>query len=276
MAMPVMPKNSPAPTAVKKWLATLHWLSIFLLATGFVLSLATVALKSDSNWPIVLLLVVAAGGTLIHLARRLPLQNVLLAAAIIALLGSLAHAVTAIVGIPFGRLIFGAPAGIRLFGTLPWIMPLLWVVLVLNSRGVARMVLRPWRKTRTYGFWLMGLTAVFTMLLDGALEPFATRVKHYWLWPPEGFSLMPQGTPVSNSIGWLGMTLLMLAFATPSLINKQLSKRSGPDYQPLAVWLGAILLFAVGAATHGLWLAVAVDGIIALFVAAFAVRGARW
>ena len=68
----------------------------------------------------------------------------------------------------------------------------------------------------------------------------------------------------------------MLAFATPVLINKQLSKRSAPDFHPLAVWLGSILLFAVGTAMNGLWPAVALDGIIALLTAVFAVRGARW
>ena len=72
------------------------------------------------------------------------------------------------------------------------------------------------------------------------------------------------------------MTLLILAFVTPAMINKQLSKRSAPDFHPLAVWLGAVLLFATGAAVHGLWLAVATDAIIAAGVAVFAIRGARW
>ena len=44
----------------------------------------------------------------------------------------------------------------------------------------------------------------------------------------------------------------------------------------LIVWLGAILLFGIGVALHGLWLAVATDAIISMVVAAFAIRGARW
>ena len=72
------------------------------------------------------------------------------------------------------------------------------------------------------------------------------------------------------------MTLLILAFITPALIGKRMSKRSTPDFHPLAVWLGAIMLFAVGTAMHGLWLAVATDVIILAVVAVFAIRGARW
>ncbi len=171
---------------------------------------------------------------------------------------------------------FGPEIGQKFFNLLPWAMPLLWVVAVLNSRGVARLVLRPWRKMRTYGFWLIGLTALFTMLFDCALEPFASHVKHYWIWTTAGYSLTPQGAPISNSVGWFIVTVLMLAFATPALINKQLSKRSAPDFHPLAVWLGGILLFAFAAATHGLWPAVAVDAVIGIAATVFAIRGARW
>ncbi len=155
-------------------------------------------------------------------------------------------------------------------------MPLLWIIAVLNSRGVARLVLRPWRKTRAYGFWFMGLTALFTMLFDFTLEPFATHIKHYWIWTASGFSLTPQGAPVSNPVGWFVVTLLILAFATPVLINKQLSKRRAPDYHALAVWLGAILLFGTASAVRGSWAVVTMDAVICVITAIFAIRGARW
>jgi hypothetical protein len=55
-----------------------------------------------------------------------------------------------------------------------------------------------------------------------------------------------------------------------------LSKRSAPDFHPLAVWLGGILLFATAAAVNGLWAAAAVDAAIGIAVAVFAIRGAQW
>jgi bisanhydrobacterioruberin hydratase len=269
-------RNPTDPVTSPKFLAWIYWLSIFLLAAGFLSALIAAGTKSESNWPEAVLLLLATASTLVALARQLPSQNVWLAASIIALIGSVAHFFGATSGIPFGSFLFGSEIGGKFFSTLPWAMPLLWIIAVLNSRGVARLVLRPWRKTRTYGFWLIGLTALFTMLFDDALEPFAAHVKHYWIWTAGGFSLTPSGAPLSNSVGWFIITVLMLAFATPVLINKQLSKRSAPDFHPLAVWLGSILLFAVGTAMNGLWPAIALDGIIALLTAVFAVRGARW
>ena len=217
-----------------------------------------------------------AVSTVTALARQLPMQNVLTAALIIAFIGGAAHALGVITGIPFGPFTFGFQIGAQLFGTLPWTIPLLWVAVILNSRGVARLILRPWRKTRTYGFRLIGLTVLLVILFNLALDPFATRVKHYWIWMPTKFPLTWQGAPLTNFTGWGIVSLLILAFITPSLINKQLSKQSRPDYHPLAVWIGATLLFAIAAALRGTWVVVGVDVVTIIIAAIFAIRGGRW
>jgi putative membrane protein len=276
MQAPATPENPFAPANGGKLQARVFRVSTFLLAAVFLATLIAVGIKSDSNWPEALLLLLATISTLAALARQLPLQNVLLAALIIALIGGAAHFFGAASGVPFGPFLFGSEIGRKLFGELPWAMPLLWIVVVLNSRGVTRLILRPWRKIRAYGFWLIGLTAGFTVLLDLALDPFAWLIRHYWIWRQTKMLVTWQDAPLSNFVGWFIVTLLILAFATPVMINKQLSKRSAPDFHPLAVWLGAILLFATGAARHGLWLAVAADVIISTVAAAFAFRGARW
>jgi uncharacterized membrane protein len=232
-------------------------------------------LPGKPGWPEALLLLLAAAGTITTLARQLPLQNVLLAAGVIALMGGAVHALGVTMGIPFGPFLFGADAGPQLFKTLPWAMPLIWVVAVLNSRGVVRLILRPWRKLRNYGFWLIGLTALLTMLFDLALDPFAARVKHYWLWLPTKFPVAWQGAPLVNFLSWAAVTLLMLALVTPVLINKNPVRRA-PDFHPLAVWLGAILLFGVASGLREMWPAVALDGALAVLAATFAIRGGRW
>jgi len=71
------------------------------------------------------------------------------------------------------------------------------------------------------------------------------------------------------------VALLMLALVTPALINKSPVRRV-PDYHPLAVWLGAIMLFGIASALHGMWVAVALDGAMAVLAATFALRGGRW
>jgi len=269
--------SSPiAPGTTGKFLAWTCALSNFLLAAGFLATMTYIATRAEANWPEGLVLLLATVSTLFSLSRQLPGQNVLLAAAIIAFIGSLAHGIGARSGIPFGPFLVDPDAGLNFMGTLPWAIPLLWVVAVLNSRGLARLILRPWRKIHAYGFWLIGLTALFTMLFDCALEPFAAHAKHYWIWTTTSYSLTPQGAPLSNSVGWFIITLLILAFVTPTLINKQLSKRSAPDFHPFIVWLGAMLLFATGAAMHGLWLAAATDTVISTVAAVMVIRGARW
>jgi uncharacterized membrane protein len=222
------------------------------------------------------LLVLAAVGAVAALARHLPLQNVLFAAFAIALAGGAVTWLNLKTGIPFGQVILGDNVGPKLLQTLPWAMPVIWVVAILNSRGVARLILRPRRKSRAYGFWLAGLTAELTMLFDLAFDPFASRVKHYWFWEPTKFPLSWHGAPLVSFLGWAVVTLLILAFVTPMLINKHPVHQRPPDFHPLGVWLGGILLFGAGSATLGLWSAVALDGIIGVGVAVMAVRGARW
>ncbi|MGH7951947.1 MAG: carotenoid biosynthesis protein [Limisphaerales bacterium] len=276
------PTNSSArknrqPDDAEKNTLRIHLILTILLAAVFALEITTFfAPLNLSDWLEALLILLATISTLAALARQLPLQNVLLAAFVIAVVGGGISALGARTGVPFGPLTFGSEAGQKIFKTLPLVIPLIWVVVILNSRGTARLILRPWRKTRTYGFWLMGFTALLVLLFDLALEPFASHVKHYWLWMPTKFPLTWQGAPLVNFLSWAVVTLLILAFVTPTLINKQLSKKGAPHYHPFGIWLGAILLFGIAAATRELWLAVIVDGIIAVVVAIFAIRGGRW
>jgi len=256
-----------------------HLLIVLSLA-AYALALARVwwpaYLPGKSDWPEAMLLVLATASTIAALTRHLPLQNVLYAAFFIGLAVGAVEWLDLKTGIPFGLFTPGQNTGLKLFHALPWTMPLIWILAILNSRGVARLILRPWRKTRVYGFWLIGITASLTVLFDLAFDPFASRVKQYWFWEPTKFPLTWQGAPLVNFFGWAVVTLLILAFITPMLINKNPVHRRPPDFHPLGVWLGGVLLFGAGSATLGLWSAVLLDGIAGIVVAVFAVRGARW
>ena len=222
-----------------------------------------------------LLLLLATAGSISALARQLPLQSVLFAAFITVLIGGAAHGLSARTGLPFGPLSFGTTAGPQLFNTVPWTVGLLWIIAILNSRGVARLMLRPWRRVKNYGFLLMGLTAALALAFDFALEPFA-RVKHLWLWQPTKISMTWHGASPLSFLGWVFVSLLILAIIMPYLIRKQPGNPSAPDFAPLALWVGAIILFSINAAQAGLWLAVIVNIVIAGIVAVFSWRGARW
>ena len=121
------------------------------------------------------------------------------------------------------------------------------------------------------------MTAALTVLFSVALDPFAAQVKRYWLWQPTKLPFTWHGAPLLNFLGWMVTALLILAFATPALTNKQpRSNTPAPDYPPLIVWLLALALFAIGAIAHNLWPAAAFCLLTSGVVTFFAIRGARW
>jgi putative membrane protein len=260
-----------------------HLVAFVLFLAVFAVAWLNEALPSapfgEAQYPEALLLVVGVATSLASLARQLPAQNVLLVAVAIAVLGGAVQTLGALTGIPFGPFVFGERLGPRLFHPLPWAAPLIWVVAAFNSRGVARLILRPWRKMRSYGFWLIGVTAVVLALFDLGLEPFAVRVRQYWIWNPTKIPIDYYGAPAVNFLAWAVVAVLMLAFVTPALINKRHNQKHGRTpavYHPLIVWLLLEFLFASGAAAQHLWPAAIITSIAGIIVAVFAVRGGTW
>jgi uncharacterized membrane protein len=252
------------------------WPHHLIITLTLVTAVATLCdpLATTSNLD-ALLLLLATAGSISALARTLPLQSVLFAAFITALIGGAAHGLSARTGLPFGPLSFSPTSGPQLFNVVPLTVPLLWVIVIFNSRGVARLALRPWRKVKNYGFLLMGLATGLTLIFDIALEPFA-HAKHLWLWQPTKIPVTWYGASPLSFCGWTFVSLIILAIIMPYLIRKQPGNPSAPDFTPLALWLGAIGLFAINAARTGQWNAVVLDAAIAGTVLFFSWRGAKW
>ena len=242
------------------------WLRVWLVPSLF----------GNARWPEGFLIVLGTAVTLASITRHLPGQNVILASTIIAVIASGIQTMGALTGIPFGPFVYNYQAiGRELFPPLPWAIPLLWVFVILNARGVARLILRPWRKIRAYGFYVIGLSAVLVVLFDLGLEPFCTRIKGFWFWNPTKLPFTWYGAPVVNFLGWAMTSVLILAFATPSLIDKKKVKHP-PDYQPLVIWILFNLLLLTGVSAHQLWPAAAVILAGTILVIIFAIRGANW
>jgi uncharacterized membrane protein len=252
-------------------------LGLFLIAIALLIAQTFGALRLPLSNGVFdsIVLVLAVASTLVSLAGQLPAQNVALATAIVASIGSVIHMIGAFTGIPFGPVTYTTGAGLKLFGVLPWFLPLVWVLVILNARGVSRLILRPWRKLRVYGYWLIGLTAVLTLIFILGFEPFATRVRDYWIWGPTKLAVDWYGTPLSDFLGWVVAALLILGFSTPALMKKRPS-RSYPEYHPLIVWISIEVLFIAAAWSHHLTAAAAASAVACILVIPFAVRGARW
>jgi uncharacterized membrane protein len=252
-------------------------LGLFLVAISFSIIQPLVSSRPILSPGILdtIILCLALASTLVSLTGQLPAQNVLLATVIAAIIGGGIHTLGAFSGIPFGPVLYTHESGPLLFNVLPWFMPLLWVTVLFNARSVARLILRPWRKLRVYGYWLIGITALLTLIFVFGLEPFATRLRHYWIWSLTKLPVDWYGTPLSNFLGWLVTALLILAFSTPALMKKRPTK-SHPEYHPLIIWITLQLLFIAGSFSQHLNAAALVSAIACIAVIPFAIRGARW
>jgi uncharacterized membrane protein len=270
-AQPASATTSANPLKTTQWAL----LGIFVIGVAIWISqtLGFFALPINRDNLAAIVLMLALATTLTSLSGQIPAQNVALATVIIVVFAGGIHALGSLTGIPFGPILH--ESGPQLFNALPWYVPFIWVVAILNSRGVARLILRPWRKLRVYGYWLLGISTLLTLLLDLGMEPFASGPGRFWLWGPTKLSIDWYGTPLTNFLGWLVTTLLILAFTTPSLMKKKPAK-SFPDYHPLIVWVVLNLLFIAGSIPKHQWPAAIVSGASCIVVMPFAIRGARW
>jgi len=272
--IPVRPRNPLAG-----WERKVHWILfvLFLVNAGLVWERpwANGAPFVGKNWPEGLLLVLAAGTTLASLSRQLPTQNCILAGVVIGAAGASAETLGAVTGIPFGPLVYNPQnIGRPVFNLVPWTVPLIWVVAILNARGVARLVLRRYRTRLNYGFWLMGATVLLVVLFEFSFEPYASVVKQYWTWKQTRLPSDWYTTPWTDFFGWGVTAALILLFVTPALINKSPIKHP-PSYHALIVWEALSFLFLTATAQGRLWGAASLIAGQMVVVAAFSILGSR-
>jgi uncharacterized membrane protein len=247
---------------------------LFLIQLAFVWAglLRPGAGFGQARWPEGLLLVLAAAVVVGNLSLRLPVQNVILASLVIGVISAAIAVLGVQTGVPFGPYAYTERIGQELFHPLPWSVPLVWLVAILASRGTARVILRPWRRSRNYGFLVMGLSIILIVAFDLGLEPFATVVKRYWVWNKTKLPMDWYGAPWSNFVGWGVTSVVILAFVTPILIPKSPRKRP-PSLYPLGVWLLVQVLFATGAVVGHLRRAALLGFVCTLMVAGAAAWG---
>ena len=195
----------------------------------------------------------AVAATALSLSRQLPAQNVVLVAFVVGMAGGAAQLLSALAAVPFGPIVYNAQnTGRFLVYPLPWSVPLIWIVVLLNGRGVARLMLRSRRRGAYYGFWVIGLAAVLVVIFELSLEPYATQVKEYWSWKPTKIHSDWFGTPWVDLVGCAAVAALILLFVTPALINKSPNPSPSPSFHPLIMWELMSLLFLAGERTPNL------------------------
>jgi uncharacterized membrane protein len=161
-------------------------------------------------------------------ARTLPMQNVLGATCVIVFVSGFFEMLNAERGIPFGPLFYTNNLGVMFFHLIPWPIPLIWVVIIFNSRGVARLIIRPWRGNPRYGLWFLGVACMLAVLTDAALEPVA-HANHWWFWRNSKYVLTWYTAPWTNFAARGAVTLLILGFIVPLMIDKKAGNQPSPE-----------------------------------------------
>jgi hypothetical protein len=161
-------------------------------------------LPLESTWTVAVATGAIALIMLLQLARSLPGQNVvMIAASLLAGEGALELLMIQINGMKVTGPMWCFMAGAAL----------LWLAVVLSARRLSKLILRPWRAGRFYGYWLIGMSALGTALVQFG-------------WPAlsvEAVDAKPIGAGVA--LGMAGIrgvaTIILLICLTPWLIRKR-------------------------------------------------------
>jgi len=219
--------------------AFLFWVAAGLIFTIKQISPATVAHWSIPGWlvqfvdlclqygdPILILL--AFANTHLHAARQWSAGIARRWAAIILVCAFGIETFGTITSFPFGDYHYTDRFG-PMLGVVPLTIPLAWHVVVTNALFLLRAV-APHISRLTEA----ALAGLLCTLYDFVLEPFATTVKHYWIWTG--------GTiPPLNYVAWFILSGLLVRVFAPTL-----SSRYRLDPRPVLILGLTILIFVAG------------------------------
>jgi hypothetical protein len=253
---PAVPYRHPGSTPV----AHVPCFVLFLVALAWRLWITFVTPQQAGwIWADALLWMAAAATCVAGLARWMPAQNALGAGMILAALAALVELVGQETGFPFGNFRHCGPgedpASLGVFRALhntPWPVFFCWVAILLSSRGVARVLLRPWRRFSHYGLWVIVLGSVLALWLAWGTEVFLHEVAKSKQWSLDGESPYTAPIPWTFYVAWWVTSFLALAFVAPWLILKPPVK-APTDMHPVLVWLLLATLLLAGCASRHSW-----------------------
>jgi hypothetical protein len=270
--------QQPVEAAPDSGSSLIRWMVRGFFFAALVLVLLKTALPisglDKALWPGALLIIAATVSTLASLTAQMPLQNVLLASVVIGFVGAVAQAIGAATGLLPGSFFFVEIPGPNFLSALPGGILFAWILSLLSSRGIAQLILRPWRRTSAFGFWQLGLTVVLALPFHLGLEIFASQANGNWQWQSELSASRLFASPLVPFAAWGATALMALVSATPALLKKK-PVEPPPAYDPLVIWFSLNLLFETILARQP-W--PAAIGCLAVVIAALvlAIRGARF
>ncbi len=197
------------------WIAFLVWTAVGAIVMPLGLGEADVTLRneglrealayilrvSDAVWivlaaSVVYLFILQDAG---HLARAW--------AGVIILCSAVLEIVGATTGYPFGPYAYTSNMGAKLFGIMPFTIPLAWLIILMAGRYAVL-----WWRPQATRLQIATGTAAIALLTDINLEFIAWKVRVYWIWYPPGTPLgdsPPAWPPLQNYISWFVFSFLI-------------------------------------------------------------------
>lgn len=228
-----------------------------------------------SVWVDLGILLVLTLGIVLLQTRRYATQTLVLMVLLIALVGGVAQIINARCQFPFGMLVYAGKAGPTPGKLIPLFVPLIWVTCILTGRDVSRLILRPKRKTPTYGMWLFWTTVGCSLVFATGLDAFAHSLLQYWYWTATDGIRPIDSASLLYYPGWLMTTMLILVFTT-GLMLKRIPARSQSDLTPLVLWGAMALLFLAAALAKGRWITAGIVLVTNTLLVRLALRGAAF
>ena len=121
------------------------------------------------------------------------IRRAALALLALAAFGYVVETIGVVMAFPYGTFHYGDALGGRLFGLVPYLLPVSYAPLVIGA------VAASWRSgLQNRALWVLR-SALLLTLIDGVLDPGAASLG-FWVWPGGGAYY---GVPLSNYAGWL-------------------------------------------------------------------------
>lgn len=201
------------------------WVGILTLVLGKVRLPATLA------WADGLFLFLAALNVFLITAKTEGFRVTTISFLIIALGSGFIETCGALTGWPFGAYSYTEHLGWRLGNILPLTIPLAWWTVIGIGHSFSRICFPSISRFSTAlfcGFW--------AVLFDLLLEPFAWKVKEYWIWK-QGY------VPLNNYIAWF-VTAFLLCLVCPWKNQPLLEERGRlaiiASLMGLTFWVGSL------------------------------------
>ena len=185
----------------------------------------------------ILIVVLIGAGMLAH-ARRC---GVVWPVAAITVLGGFAVELVGVhTGFPFGKYVYSGTLGVRVWG-VPLVIALAWPMIAWAAALAAERLVRGQVPRVLVGAWALVTWDLF-------LDPQMVSAGHWtWRYPSPHLPGIG-GVPLTNYVGWLGVSLLMSLALQAVLARREHSARGVP--LPFYVWTWASSTLALAAFLH--------------------------